>query len=229
MKGVAFDSWRSVGLAAQSARVHSMRGVDELVILDIGATDENRGPDLGLIAELSETCFMPLSVGGGVRSVDDVRSLLRAGADKVVVCSAALDRPALISEIADAVGRQALVISIDVRGGWVTGRCGKHLTQCLPVEWAMRCEQLGAGELIVSSVDRDGEMSGYDLDLIADIARTVGIPVVASGGCSGYADMLAAIRAGASGVAAGALFQFTDATPKEAARYLHNHGVEARL
>jgi len=229
VKGVAFDSWRSVGHAAQAVRVHQARGVDELLLLDVAATAEHRGPDLQLVEELSEDCFMPLSVGGGVRTVDDVRELLKAGADKVVVNSAAIEDPHLLRRLADTVGSQAIVASIDVREGSVYGRCGTKLTKFHPVWWAMRCQARGAGEILLTSIEREGRLEGYDLQLVHDLSHAVQIPVIAAGGAGTYEHLLQALKAGASAVAAGSMYQFLDLTPAGAARYLQDHGVEVRL
>lgn len=229
-KGKRFDAWRSIGLASEKVRVHAARGVDEVCLLDIGATPEGRGPDLGLVAELSEVLFAPLSVGGGVRNLEDARALLRAGADKVVVGTMGFSAvPNVVKDIADTVGRQALVVAVDVRKGAVFTYCGRHSTRMEPVEYAKLMAAEGAGEILLTSIDREGTLEGYDLDLIRAVSEAVSIPVIAHGGCSGYPDMLEAIKAGASAVAAGALFQFTDATPKEAATYLHQMGIEARV
>jgi len=229
VKGKRFDSWRSVGVAAQAVRVHQARGVDEVCLLDIGATPEGRGPDLGLIEELSEVLFAPLAVGGGVRTVEHVRALLKAGADKVVIGTAAVEDPHFLRNVADVVGSQAIVAALDVRGDYEYGRCGTWPGVGGVISVATMYRQMGAGEILLTSIDREGTMDGYDLDLIERVATAVDIPVIAHGGCSGYEDMANAIRAGASAVAAGALFQFTDATPRAAAAYLHKHGIEARV
>lgn len=229
VKGTAFDSWRSVGHAAQAVRIHQARGVDELLLLDITATAEGRGPDLGLVEELSQDCFMPISVGGGVRTLEHVRDLLKAGADKVVVNSAAIEDPHILRRIADAVGSQALVASIDVREGSVYGRCGQKLTKFHPVWWAMRCAARGAGEILLTSIEREGKLEGYDLQMVHDVSHAVGVPVIAAGGAGTYEHLLEALRIGADAVAVGAMFQFTDATPKGAAQYLAQAGVEVRL
>ena len=214
VKGVAFDSWRSVGHAAQAVRIHQARGVDELVLLDIAATAEGRGPDLQLVDELAEACFMPLAVGGGVRSVEDIQKLLRAGADKVVIRTAG---PELARRASAVVGRQAIVASIDVRG------LGDAVAA------ASRWEDAGAGEILLTRVEREGTLQGYDLELIRTVSRAVSIPVIAHGGAGTYQHMLEAIDAGADAVAAGAMFIFTEATPRGAAEYLAQHGVEARI
>lgn len=229
VKGVAFDSWRSVGVAHQAVRIHSMRGVDELVMLDIGATPEGRGPDLQLVEELADTCFMPLSVGGGVRTVEDVNKLLRAGADKVIIGSAAIEDPDLIRQCADRFGSQAIVVSIDYRHRSVAIRCGTKQIQQRPEFIAMVMEERGAGEIMLTNITLEGAMGGYDLETIANTSSAVSIPVIAHGGCGTYAHMLNAIIAGANAVAAGSMFQFTDQTPRGAAEYLKQHNIEVRL
>lgn len=229
VKGQGFDSWRSVGHPTQAARIHQARGVDELVLLDIAATAEARGPDLDLVREISEGCFMPLAVGGGVRSAADVRALLEAGADKVVVGTAVCYDPTLIAAIATKVGRQALVVSIDVRDNLVHTHCGRQATQYHPVWWAMRVASRGAGEILLTDMDREGTLAGYNLELIRQVSEAVSIPVIAHGGAGHPRHMLEALRAGASAVAAGAMFQFTDETPRGVAQYLAQEGLEVRL
>lgn len=214
VKGKQFKAWRSVGVAAQAVRIHQARGVDELVLLDIAATPEGRGPDLALVEELTAGCFMPLAVGGGVRTVDDVRALLRAGADKVVIRSAS---PALAEAAAAVVGRQGVVAALDYAPGQTSA-----VTRAR--EWVIA----GAGEILLTSMDREGMMAGYDLGMIADVAAAVDVPVIAHGGCGHPSHMLEAIKAGASAVAAGSMFLFTDETPRSAAEYLRDAGVEVR-
>lgn len=226
VKGQQFNSWRSVGHAMQAVRIYQARGVDELIYLDIGATPEGRGPNFDLVAQLTAECFMPLTVGGGVRTIDDVRNLLAAGADKVTICTGG---PLLISQCAPYFGSQAIVGAIDVKDGYAAVRCGSRTTLQPAVAWARSCQDHGAGEILLTCIDREGTMSGYDLDLIHAVSQAVSIPVIANGGCSGYEDMYNAIQAGASAVAAGALFHFTDCTPKGAAEYLAKRGVEVRL
>jgi cyclase len=218
VKGRQFAGDRSIGHAQQAARVHAMRGVDELLILDIGATAEGRGPDLDLIRELSAEVFIPITVGGGVKSIDDINALLRAGADKVAICSAARNDPDFVVEASDRFGAQAITVVIEHDGD--------------PYSVAMdvlRFQALGAGELVIQDRQSDGAMSGYDLDVIERASVAADVPVIASGGCSGYPDMLEALKRGASGVAAGALFAFTDCTPRGAAVYLSDHGIPVRL
>ncbi len=219
VKGERFNGWRSVGHVQQAAQIHQARGVDELIVLDIGATPEGRGPDFAAVRRLTERCFMPITVGGGVRNVDDVQGLLNAGADKVAMKHGWLKRPDLLTLCADRFGAQAIVAAVD----WETSPLDSVIALC----WV--AQELGAGEILLTSIAREGTMAGYDIDVIRDVCSHVDVPVIAHGGCSGYEDMLAAIRAGASAVAAGALFQFTDCTPRGAAEYLHAQGIEVRL
>jgi len=221
VKGQRFNPNRVVGHVQQAARVHQARGVDELCILDVGATPAGRGPNFDAIEALTSDCFMPLTVGGGVRNLHDVEHLLRAGADKVAIKSAYYDRFEFLDECSYRFGCQAIVGVLDVKDA--------HRADPTVRALAMDMENRGAGEILLTAMDREGTMEGYDLQLIHDVAHAVDIPVIAHGGCSGYADMLAAIHAGASAVAAGALFQFTDATPRGAAMYLAKNGIEVRL
>lgn len=228
VKGRQFRSWRSVGHVQQAARIHAMRGVDELCCLDIGATPDGRGPDFSLVEKLTEGNFTPITVGGGVRTVEDVKLLLRAGADKVSICSHAFHSN-IVREASSAFGRQAIVGVIDYSRGRVWSSCGHQEWPMNPVSFARMIEDDGAGELILTSIAREGTMEGYDLDMIKAVSEAVSIPVIAHGGCGTYAHMLEAIKAGASAVAAGAMFQFSDNTPRGAAEYLAAKGIEVRL
>lgn len=234
VKGTRFDSSRRVGSLMQAVKVYNLREVDELVFLDISATVQGRSPDFELVDDFADECFMPLTVGGGIRSVDDVGRLLAVGADKVSVNTAAVENPTLVSEIAARFGSQCVVVSIDARktgAGWtVVTRSGTHDTGLDPVGFARRVQELGAGEILLTSVDRDGTMEGYDVELTAAVSGAVTIPVIASGGAGGYAHMAEAVqRGGASAVAAAAIFHFTQATPLEAKRYLRERGIAVRL
>lgn len=235
VKGKQFKPWRSVGLAAQAVRVHQSRGVDELILLDIGATPAKRGPDLALVEELSDVLFVPLTVGGGVRSVADVQALLKAGADKIAICTAGIPmQHRLIRECADRFGSQAIVAVIEYRddrfdGKVVTSRCGTNSHYGSPLDYAIGYQRAGAGEIMLASVTRDGMMNGYDLETIKRVAAELQVPLIASGGCGSYHDMYHAIRVGANAVAAGAMFQFTDNTPRGAAEFLKTEGVEVRI
>lgn len=227
VKGVAYDGARSRGLTSQAVRIQAMRGVDEVVLLDIGATPENRGPDTQLVNELSEHFFMPLAVGGGVTHIEHIQALLDAGADKVVIGTATLTS-SILEGASARYGAQALVASVDVRAGKVWSHCGKQEWPMAPEHHAMLCEDWGAGEILLNAMDREGQMEGYDLELIERVARWVGIPVIASCGAGTYEHMYEALQAGADAVAAGAMFLNTDATPIGAAEYLTSKGVEVR-
>lgn len=220
VKGQNFEPWRSCGLVVQGVRINAARQVDELVLLDVSATKEGRGPDFDLVRELSDILYAPLAVGGGVRSVEDIKSLLRAGADKVVIRSAGIK---LVEEAAPIVGCQALVAALDVCG------LGHKPPAFDFVAAAQRWADAGAGEILLTRMEREGTMSGYDIELIRDVAAAVDVPVIAHGGCGSYQHMADALHAGASAVAAGALFQFTEATPRGAAQALAGYGFEVRL
>ena len=234
VKGVGFNSWRRVGGAMQTVKVYNLRQVDELVLLDIRATLDGRGPDLAAVDELADECFMPLTVGGGVRTIDDVRALLMVGADKVSMNTAAIEKPELIREVADRFGSQCAVVSIDARrqsdGTYrVFTHAGTRDTGLDPVTVARNAERMGAGEILLTSIDHDGAMDGYDLDLTAMVAAAVHLPVIASGGAGTYQDMADALGQGnASAVAAASMFHFTEQTPLEAKRYLGELGFAVR-
>lgn len=235
VKGVGFDSWRRVGSVMQSVKVYNMREVDELVFLDISATQEGRSPDFETVDEIADECFMPLTVGGGVRSLEDVRRLLQVGADKVAFNTAAVLHPELITVAAQEFGAQCVVVSIDAKTVAddryeVYTHAGTQPTGRDPVALAKEVEALGAGEILLTSIDRDGTMTGYDVNLIAAVSQAVSIPVIASGGAGNYEHMAAAIQAGgASAVAAASIFHFTHQTPLEAKRFLHQAGIQVRL
>ena len=233
VKSVRFDPRRRVGAAAQAISVYTLRQVDELIFLDIAARADDRIPALGLIDELADYCFVPFTVGGGIRTVEDVRALLQVGADKISVNSGFVDRPVLVREIADAFGRQCVTVSIDARrttkGHEVFSHCGARPTGFEPAALAAEAEDAGAGEILLTSIDRDGTMDGYDIELIASVARTVSVPVVASGGAGDYAHMAEALEAGASAVAASSIFHFTEMTPLGAKTYLRDRGFPVRL
>ena len=235
VKGIGFNSWRRTGSAMQAIKVYNMREVDELIFLDITATRDGRPPDFALIDELADECFMPMAVGGGVRTVEDVRRLLRVGADKVVINTAAVETPELIRQVSQQFGTQCVVVSIDARrhpaGSYeVYIRSGTLATGLDPVALARQAEALGAGEIIVTSIERDGTMAGYDLELTRQVSEAVSIPVIASGGAGSYEHMAQALRDGkASAVAAASIFHFTQQTPLEAKRYLKEQGFNVRI
>jgi len=235
VKGSQFDSTRRVGSVLQAVKVYSLREVDELVFLDIAATPAGRRPDFQLIDDIADECFMPLTVGGGVRSLADVRELLAVGADKVSLNTAAVENPGLVREAAEAFGAQCVVVSIDARrrlggGHEVFTHCGTRATGLSPTEYACKVAALGAGEILLTSIDRDGTMEGYDIELVREVSKAVTIPVIASGGAGTYDHMEEVLRATeAAAVAAASMFHFTERTPREAKLHLRAAGFAVRL
>jgi len=233
VKGVNFVELRDAGDPVEQARAYDAGGADELCFLDITASHEDRGTLIDVVRRTAAVCFMPLTVGGGVRTADDARALLLAGADKVAVNSAAVSRPEVVAEIATRFGSQCCVASIDARrtsAGWeVFTHGGRRATGIDAVAHALRLAELGAGELLVTSMDRDGTRSGYDLDLVRAIADRTSVPVVASGGVGGLDDLVAGVRDGhASAVLAASIFHFGQASIADAHRALAAAGIPVR-
>ena len=233
VKGVNFVDLIEAGDPVEQARAYDAAGADELCFLDIGASHEGRETIVDVVRRTAEVCFMPLTVGGGVRSVADARALLLAGADKVAVNSAAVARPELVAEIAAVMGSQCVVASVDARrvgGHWeVFTHGGRRATGLDAVGHALNLARLGAGELLVTSMDRDGTRDGYDLDLIRTIADQVTVPVVASGGVGSLDDLVAGIRDGhASAVLAASIFHFGHASIADARAALAAAGIAVR-
>lgn len=234
VKGVNFVDLVDAGDPVEQARAYDAAGADELCFLDITASHEARGTILDVVRRTAEVCFMPLTVGGGVRSVEDARALLLAGADKVAVNSAAVARPELVADIAEKMGSQCVVASVDARqiepGRWeVFTHGGRKPTGIDAIEHALNLARLGAGELLVTSMDRDGTRDGYDLPLIRTIADQVRVPVVASGGVGGLADLVAGIVEGhASAVLAASIFHFGQASIADAHAALAGAGIPVR-
>ncbi len=234
VKGVNFVDLVDAGDPVEQARAYDAAGADELCFLDITASHEARGTILDVVRRTAEVCFMPLTVGGGVRSVEDARALLLAGADKVAVNSAAVARPELVADIAAKMGSQCVVASVDARqvapGRWeVFTHGGRKPTGIDAVDHALNLARLGAGELLVTSMDRDGTRDGYDLPLIRTIADQVRVPVVASGGVGGLADLVAGIVEGhASAVLAASIFHFGQASIADAHAALAGAGIPVR-
>jgi len=219
VKGVNFKDLRDAGDPVEMARVYDAEGADELVFLDITASSGNRETTYDVVRRTAEQVFIPLTVGGGVRSAGDVDRLLRAGADKVGVNTAAIARPELVSEIAERYGRQVLVLSIDARrclpgepttasGFEVTTHGGRRGTAIDAVEWAMRACALGAGEILLNSMDADGTKDGYDVEMLRQVRAAVTVPVIASGGAGAVDDFAPAVEAGADAVLAASVFHF---------------------
>lgn len=234
VKGVNFVDLKDAGDPVEQARAYDAAGADELCFLDITASHEARGTILDVVRRTAEVCFMPVTVGGGVRTAEDARALLLAGADKVAVNSAAVARPEVVADIADRFGSQCCVASVDARqvaaGRWeVFTHGGRRATGIDAIEHALKLARLGAGELLVTSMDRDGTRGGYDLTLIRTIADQVRVPVVASGGVGGLGDLIAGIVEGhASAVLAASIFHFGEARIADAHRALAAAGVPVR-
>jgi len=219
VKGINFLDLRDAGDPVELARTYDAEGADELTFLDISASHEGRATTMEIVSRTAEQVFIPLTVGGGIGSVDDVGRLLRAGADKIAVNTAAIHRPELVAEIADRFGNQVLVLSVDARrvpagaagtdSGWeVTTHGGRKSAGLDAIAWAVRAAELGAGEILLNAMDADGTQDGFDLDLIAAVRREVSIPVIASGGAGATDHFAPAVEAGADAVLAATVFHF---------------------
>lgn len=233
VKGVNFVDLRDAGDPVEQAQAYDAAGADELCFLDIGASHEGRGTIIDVVRRTAEVCFMPLTVGGGVRSAEDARALLLAGADKVAVNSAAVARPEVVADIAARFGSQCVVASVDARrtgDRWeIFTHGGRNPTGIDALEHAVRLAELGAGELLVTSMDRDGTRDGYDLELTRAIADAVHIPVVASGGVGNLDHLVAGVREGhASAVLAASIFHFGQYSIADAHAALRAAGLPAR-
>ncbi|WP_405466290.1 imidazole glycerol phosphate synthase subunit HisF [Streptomyces jietaisiensis] len=233
VKGVNFQNLRDAGDPVEMAEVYDTEGADELTFLDITASSGNRATTYDVVRRTAEQVFIPLTVGGGVRTAEDVDKLLRAGADKVGVNTAAIARPELIREIAERFGRQVLVLSVDARrtgtGSFeVTTHGGREGTGIDAVEWAHRAAELGAGEILLNSMDADGTKDGYDLEMIRAVRKHVTVPVIASGGAGALPHFPPAVEAGADAVLAASVFHFGDLRIGEVKRELREAGHPVR-
>jgi len=237
VKGVQFVNLRDAGDPVEQARIYDAAGADELTFLDITASHENRETILDVVARTAEQCFMPLTVGGGVRTIEDIRRLLLAGADKVSINSAAVSRPEFVKEAAEKYGDQCIVVAIDARrspataGKWeVFTHGGRKGTGLDAVNWAHRMADHGAGEILLTSMDRDGTQSGFDLELTRAVSDAVPVPVVASGGVGSLDDLVDGVtKGGASAVLAASIFHFGTFTIAQAKEHLARAGVPVRL
>lgn len=233
VKGESFNSWRRTGSVIQTVKIYNMRNVDELVFFDIKATEEGREPDYQLIHDIADECFMPFSVGGGIKSVEQIRKVLLSGADKVVLNTAAIETPSLIQEASQVFGSQCIIVSLDVKfidGEYqVFTHSGKNQVGMTLSEAAMLAQNHGAGELLVTSIERDGTLSGYDYKLFSEAVKLVDIPVIGSGGAKDYEDMKNAFEeSGVDALASAAMYHFTEQTPNEAKAYLKANGINVR-
>jgi len=232
VKTVRFKDVRMVGDAITNVKVFSSRMADEMVVVDIEATSKGRINE-ALIKRLARECVMPLTVGGGIKTVEDAEKLFRSGADKVVLNSEFYLNPKIISEIADKYGQQAIVFSLDIKntdlGAVATSNSATNIHKLSALEAAVKAVEFGAGEIILNSVDRDGTMEGYDLELISEISSAVDVPVVVAGGCGSKEDCVEAVKSGASAIAAGSIFYWIGESIISLKDYMRQNGIEMRL
>ena len=236
VKGVKFLGLRDAGDPVEAASIYNSQGADEIVFLDITASSDGRPIILDVVKRTAERIFMPLTVGGGIRSIDDIRKLLKAGADKVSLNTSAVEDPGLINRGAEKFGSQCIVVAIDAKrksggNGWeVFIHGGRTPTGIDAVEWSKRAQENGAGEILLTSMDRDGTKDGYDLELTKAISSAVNIPVIASGGVGGLQHLLEGItRGGASAVLAASIFHYGEYTVRQVKEFLKSKGVAVRL
>lgn len=234
VKGIEFEGLRDMGDPAELAARYNREGADELVVLDISASREGRATFLDTIRRVAEQLSIPLTAGGGIRTMDEGRAVLRAGADKVTVNTAAVERPELLSELAQQLGSQAVVLSLDVKqkgSSWEAYvRGGRDATGRDAAEWAAEAASRGAGEILLTSIDRDGTCSGFDCEVTAKIAATVSVPVIASGGASTFEDFLDVFTKGRADAAlAASIFHQQTRSISELKKFLAAHGIPVRL
>jgi imidazole glycerol-phosphate synthase subunit HisF len=234
VKGTKFVQLRDAGDPVECAKEYNRQGADELVFLDITASSDHRKTMIEVVERTAEQCFMPLTVGGGIRTLEDVRDMLLAGADKVSINTAAINRPELISEAARTFGVQCIVVAIDAKkegdGSWrVYTHGGRNRTDLDAVQWAKTVAKLGAGEILLTSMDTDGTKDGYDLALTAAVSGAIHVPVIASGGAGTLAHLEQVLReANADAVLAASIFHFGEYTVADAKRFLRERGVHVR-
>ena len=232
VKGVHFEALRDAGDPVEQAARYDADGADELVFLDISASPEARRTTLEMVGRVAESIFIPFTVGGGIRSVDDAGAALRAGADKITVNTAAVRDPPLVRRLAQSFGSQCIVVAVDVKriedrfAVMING--GRELTELDAVEWCRRLETSGAGEILLTSMDRDGTGTGYDLPLLRAVSGAVSLPVIASGGAGNLSHLADAFEAGAHGVLAATIFHFSDSSLPRARAYLRERGYPVR-
>jgi cyclase len=232
VKGVHFETLRDAGDPVAQASRYDADGADELVFLDISASPEERRTTLDMVSRVAESIFIPFTVGGGIRSIQDAGAALRAGADKIAVNTAAVREPSLISRLAESFGSQCVVVAVDVKR--IDGRLtvmvngGREATDLEAADWSRRAEGLGAGEILLTSMDRDGTGEGYDIPLLQAVCPTVSLPVIASGGAGKLAHLAEALEAGAHGVLAATIFHFQESSLPRARAYLRDRGYPVR-
>jgi len=233
VKGKQFKKDRIIGSIISAIKVFNSRKVDEIIVLDTEATNLNQEPNYNLIEQISNHCFIPLTVGGGISKIEHVSKLLKSGADKISINTSCVENTNLIQDIINKYGSQILVSSIDVKkingkytcytnSGLVDTK--KNVTEVISI-----LENIGVGEILITSIDRDGMMSGYDLELIKLVSHNVSIPIICQGGCGSYQDMLDAINSGADAIGASSIFNFTEQTPFQAKEFLKNNKINVRF
>ncbi len=234
VKGINFISLKDAGDPVEQATIYSNEGADEITFLDITATHEKRRPMIEVIKKTAANCFVPLTVGGGIKDVEGIREFLNAGADKVSINSAAIKNPGLIKEGSMKFGNQCIVVAIDAKkksNGWnVFINGGRIDTGMDAIQWAKKAQDLGAGEILLTSMDQDGTKNGFDIELTSVISNSLKIPVIASGGCGSLEHFLKGISlGGASAVLAASVFHFKEITISEVKNYLKSNGIEVRI
>ena len=231
VKGEKFDNWRTVGSAEATARLYASRDVDELLFLDVGARLRNTMIDRTLLTHFSNVLDVPFSVGGGINTLDDAKFCFRFGAEKVVLGTSAIKNPRLITEIADVFGNQAIIVSLDFKNdvsNVIQIESGTVEPEIETLEFIENLALLGAGEILLQSVQRDGTLAGMDFNRIKQVSTLTSLPVIASGGAASLNDFYKAVESGASAIAAGAIFQFTQITPTQVRSYLSSEQVSVR-
>ena len=232
VKGVHFQDLRDAGDPVTQAARYDAEGADELVFLDISASPDARRTTLDMVSRVAESIFIPFTVGGGIRSVGDAGTVLRAGADKIAVNTAAVREPSLVAQLADSFGSQCVVAAVDVKRDehrlrvMING--GREVTELEAVPWCRHLESLGAGEILLTSMDRDGTSQGYDLPLLRVVTEAIRIPVIASGGAGELSHLADALAAGAHGVLAATIFHYQETSIPRARAYLREHGYPVR-
>jgi len=235
VKGKQFNNFRDVGNPITAAKVYNAQKVDELVFLDIEPSPSSRSKVRSIIKEVAQECFMPLTIGGGIKSADDIQELLSIGADKVAINSVAVKNPDFIKQSAGLFGNQCIVVSVDYKSDLNNKRnvyihSGKEKTKLDPIDHIKKCVALGAGEILLTNIDHEGEMTGYDLDFLKYVVSQVNIPIIASGGAGTLDDFYKAFTvADVSAVSAGSIFHFTDQSPIKSRFYLKNHNINVRV
>lgn len=232
-KSVAFKEFRTIGHPKVTAKIYNKRNVDELIVLDIDASSSQKSINLKTLSDIAKECFMPLTLGGGINTINDINNLLQVGADKISINTIALKNPNFIKEASQKFGSQCIVISIDVikdAGKYKIFNKNIGIIQDKDLlQWVKECESLGAGEILLTSVDNDGKQNGYDVELISLIAHEIKIPIIANGGASKPSDAIDAIKNGADAVAAASIFHFTQYTPKNIKEALNQVDIPVRI